>query len=102
MGAILADWGADVIKVEEPRSGDPIRGLVNALNAGDGPSPTMDIPNRGKRSMAIDLKSAEGLEIFHRLIKDADVFATNLRQSLRTKLKIDVEDLRAHNPRLVY
>lgn len=101
-GAMLADMGAEVIKVEPP-TGDPQRGLLNMLNRETkGPNPYVEIPNRGKRSITIDLKNEAGLETLYHLVKSADVFLTNYLPELRTKLKIDVDDIRAVNPDIVY
>jgi formyl-CoA transferase len=101
-GAIMADLGADVIKVEPP-TGDPQRGLINALNSdGSAPNPFLQVPNRGKRSITLDLTSREGLSTLLKLTKSADVFLTSYLPKVRTKLGIDVEDLRADNSRLIY
>lgn len=101
-GAIMADLGADVIKVEPP-TGDPQRGLINALNAdGSAPNPFLQVPNRGKRSITVDLTSPAGAETLLRLAETADVFLTSYLPKVRTKLGIDVEDLQARNPRLIY
>jgi crotonobetainyl-CoA:carnitine CoA-transferase CaiB-like acyl-CoA transferase len=101
-GAIMADLGADVIKVEPP-GGDPQRGLRNALNTDDSaPNPFLQIPNRGKRSLTLDLSTADGAAILRRLIANADVFLTSYLPAVRKKLGIDVEDLHRENPRLIY
>lgn len=101
-GAIMADLGADVIKVEPP-TGDPQRGLLNAINADQSaPNPFLQVPNRGKRSITLDLASEEGVSTLLQLSKAADVFLTSYLPKVRTKLKIDVDDLRADNPRLIY
>ena len=102
--ALLADWGADVIKIEHVERGDAMRGLV-ATGVGIVPTEVhalLEHSNRGKRSLGLDLTSADGLEILHQLAATADVFLTNKLPSVRTKLKIDVEDIRAHNPRIIY
>jgi crotonobetainyl-CoA:carnitine CoA-transferase CaiB-like acyl-CoA transferase len=104
-GAVLADWGADVVKVEPPGSGDPQRGLISSgLVPGvvGGANYLVEQPNRGKRSIALDLKSAEGRAVLDRLIDAADVFLTNYLPDARAKLRIDVGDVRARNPRIVY
>ena len=104
-GAVLAEWGADVIKIEHPESGDPQRGLVSSGLVPSGPGGVnhmIELPNRGKRSMGLDLKSEEGHEILLKLAEGADVFLTNFRPQARQKLKIDVDDLRAVNPNLIY
>lgn len=98
-GAILADWGADVIKVEPPKNGgDPYRGFFHA-----GPvNPTIELANRGKRSIGIDVSTPEGREALLRLVADADVFVTSLLPGPRSRLRIDVEDIRAVNPSIIY
>ncbi|MCE2392827.1 MAG: CoA transferase [Proteobacteria bacterium] len=102
---ILADWGADVIKVEHPVAGDAQRGLqLPDGSAGDGGSfvPIMEHPNRGKRSIGLALDQPQGIEILYELAKDSDVFLTNFMPDARQKLKIDVEDLRGVNPEIIY
>ncbi len=102
-GAILADMGAEVIKIEPP-SGDPIRGLTNSgVKADDGElNPIFEAFNRGKRSIAIDLKQEGALELLHRILEDADVFITSLLPQARRSLEIDVETLQSRHPRLIY
>lgn len=102
-GMALADWGADVIKIERTTGGgDPMRSLaIPNLNAG-GYNPYFEAGNRGKRSIALDLLQDAGREILYRLIKDADVFITNLRRNARVQMGIEPEALFAHNPRLIY
>lgn len=104
-GALLAEWGADVIKVENPDGGDPQRGLITSAHVerqGTVANPVVEIPNRGKRSIALDLKSEEGYALLLRLVGSADVFLTNVLADQRRALRIDVDDLRAVNPKLVY
>jgi crotonobetainyl-CoA:carnitine CoA-transferase CaiB-like acyl-CoA transferase len=101
-GAILADLGADVIKVEPP-TGDPQRALKNMLNlAKDGPNPFNEIPNRGKRSITLDLRKPEALAILKQIAATADVFLTSYLPEDRTKLAVDVDDIRAVNPNIIY
>lgn len=101
-GAIMADLGADVVKVEPP-TGDPQRGLRNALNVDDSaPNPFLEVPNRGKRSITLDLSTPDGLGILRRLVGGADVFLTSYLPQVRAKLGIDVDDLCGAHPRLVY
>jgi len=102
-GAILADLGADVIKVEPP-SGDPQRGLQNSLRPADpaAANPFVEIPNRGKRSITLDLSSADGRDLALDLARTADVFLTSYLEPVRRKLGIDVDDLRRVNDRIVY
>jgi crotonobetainyl-CoA:carnitine CoA-transferase CaiB-like acyl-CoA transferase len=101
-GAILADLGADVIKVEAP-TGDPQRALRNLLNlAEDGPNPFLEVPNRGKRSFTADLTLEEGRQALNRVIAQADVFLTSNLAPIRKRLRIEVEDVRAANPNIIY
>jgi formyl-CoA transferase len=102
-GAVLADLGADVIKVEPP-TGDPQRGLQNLLaNANAGAAnPFLEIPNRGKRSITLDLGCDAGRALLLELAATADVFVTSYLPAARRKLRIDVDDIRAVNERIVY
>ncbi len=101
-GAVLADLGADVIKVEPP-NGDPQRALLNMLNLkGGGPNPFIEIPNRGKRSVTCDLSTDAGHEALVAILRSADVFVTSNLAPIRRKLRIEVEDVRAANPDIIY
>ena len=95
-GAMLADMGASVIKVED-HSGDPMR----ALQTG-GSAHSWELYNRGKRSVALDLKAEGALDVLHKLLADADVFLTSLLPPARRKLGIDVPQIRARQPRIIY
>ncbi len=102
-GVMLADQGAEVIHVETPGTGDPYR----TLRVGDGREAgttnlAMEQNNRGKKSIALDLKSEEGREALLKLVETADVFLTSLRPKALRSLRLDVEDLRARNPRIIY
>jgi crotonobetainyl-CoA:carnitine CoA-transferase CaiB-like acyl-CoA transferase len=99
-GAVLADWGADVVKVEPP-DGDPMRGLVTGGVTG-GPSFPWEIWNRGKRSIGLDLGNPGGRDLLLRLAEQADVFLTSYLPPTRRKLGIDIDDIRARNPAVVY
>jgi crotonobetainyl-CoA:carnitine CoA-transferase CaiB-like acyl-CoA transferase len=104
-GAILADWGADVIKVEHPQTGDPQRGLVSMGLIPGGDSAVnyiMEQPNRGKRSLGLDISTEAGRALLYQLAKSSDVFLTSFLPSVRQKLKIDVEHIREVNPNIVY
>ena len=103
-GAVLADWGADVIKVEHPVTGDPQRGLVTSglIPSTGGVNFMIEQPNRGKRSVGLDLAHPRGLELLHRLVETADVFLTNFLPAARRRLRIDVDDIRRTNPRTIY
>src|SRR6202022_1814138 len=103
-GAVLADWGADVIKVEHAERGDAQRGLRHgsgALVAGTF-RPMMEHPNRGKRSIGLALENPEALEVLYELACKADVFLVNFLPEARRRLKIEVEDLRRANPNIIY
>jgi crotonobetainyl-CoA:carnitine CoA-transferase CaiB-like acyl-CoA transferase len=103
-GAILADWGADVIKIEHPQRGDTQRGFVNigGIKVNPNRSPFMEHPNRGKRSVGVDISKPEGMAVIYELAKTADVFLTNYLPNQRQKMKFDVEHIRAVNPRIIY
>ena len=103
-GAILADWGADVLKVEHPLRGDTQRGFINMGGIQLDPErhPLMEHPNRGKRSVGIDISTPGGQEVIYELAKTADVFLTNYMPSVRQKNKFDIEHIRAVNPNIVY
>jgi crotonobetainyl-CoA:carnitine CoA-transferase CaiB-like acyl-CoA transferase len=103
-GAVLADWGADVVKIEHPVTGDPQRGLVTSgfFPPTGGVNFMMEQSNRGKRSVGIDLGNPEGLKVLHRLVASADVFLTNFLPAARRRLRIDVDDIRAVNPKIIY
>jgi crotonobetainyl-CoA:carnitine CoA-transferase CaiB-like acyl-CoA transferase len=99
----LADFGADVIKVERPKGGDQGRGVrsIKALPIGDWNQYFLVI-NRNKKSMAIDLKKPEGQEIMYRLIEKADVFLSNMGLAWLEARNLSYDKLQAINPRLVY
>jgi crotonobetainyl-CoA:carnitine CoA-transferase CaiB-like acyl-CoA transferase len=103
-GAILADWGADVIKIEHPVRGDAQRGMINIAGQRINPerNTLMAHPNRGKRSVGVDISSPEGQQLIYEIAATADVFLTNYLPSARQKLKIDIEHIRAANPNIIY
>lgn len=104
-GAVLAEWGADVIKVEHPKGGDPQRGLISSglVPAGAGGVNYMiEVPNRGKRSIGIDIGTEDGRAVLLKLAAECDVFLTNFLPGARKRLGIDVDDIRAVNPKVVY
>ena len=102
--AILSDWGAEVIKIEHVERGDAMRGLMNTGLAGLGGSVHVlhEHANRGKKSLGLDLTNPAGLDILYRLAARCDVFLTNKMPGVRERLHIDVDDIRAHNPNIVY
>jgi crotonobetainyl-CoA:carnitine CoA-transferase CaiB-like acyl-CoA transferase len=95
---LLADLGADVIKIESPQ-GDMLRQFPSSL---EGDSRFFVGTNRGKRALALDLKQPEGLAVLHRMVASADVLVENFRPSVPARLGIDYPRLRAINPRLIY
>ena len=103
-GAVLADWGADVIKIEPTGRGDTQRGFLRVGSIPVNPlrNTVMEHPNRGKRSVGVDLTKAEGRELIYELAKTSDVFLTNYLPAQRQKLKVDLEHIRAVNPNIVY
>ncbi len=102
--AVLSDWGADVIKVEHAVRGDAMRALgrTGVMDLSKGVHVLNEHSNRGKRSIGLDLAKPEGLEVLHALAKTADVFLTNKLPGTLAKLRIDVADLRSHNPKIIY
>jgi len=101
--AVLAEWGADVIKVEHAERGDAMRGLAQTgVMAATKVHVLMEHSNRGKRSIGVDIAKPQGLELVYRLAKTADVFLTNKTPSVLRKLKIDVADIRKQNPKIIY
>ena len=104
-GAVLAEWGAEVIKVEPREGGDPQRGLVTMgiVDEGGGSVNYMiEIPNRGKKSIGVDLSTPGGRDVVRTLAKSCDVFLTSYLPERRKKFGIDVEDIRKVNPSVVY
>src|SRR5579875_2123054 len=106
-GAVLADWGADVIKIENPVTGDAQRGLITVLGRaasvpGSSFAPIMEAPNRGKRSVGLGLAVAEARPVLEELIRRSDVFLTNYLPTARAKMHIDVDDVRHINPDIIY
>ena len=102
--ALLSDWGAEVIKIEHVERGDAMRGLAST---GLSVVPKdvhvlLEHSNRGKKSLALDLTTADGLDILYKLAATSDVFLTNKLPSVRQKLHIDIDDIRAHNPGIIY
>jgi crotonobetainyl-CoA:carnitine CoA-transferase CaiB-like acyl-CoA transferase len=102
--ALLADMGADVIKVERTGGGDPLRNVISSM--GDDGMRTRNLPwevcNRNKRSLTLDLGQEAGREALHRLASESDVFLTNLQPKTLKQLGVDEDAIRAANPRIVY
>ncbi|MFW0785575.1 CoA transferase [Gordonia sp. CPCC 206044] len=103
-GAVLAEWGAEVVKVEHAVNGDPQRGLRRTgtfVVEGD-VNPNVEHANRGKRSIGLDMSKPEGRTVLEELVKRSDVFLTSFLPKPRQKFAIDVDDIRAINPKIVY
>jgi crotonobetainyl-CoA:carnitine CoA-transferase CaiB-like acyl-CoA transferase len=102
--ALLADLGAEVIKIEHVTRGDAMRGLASsgiAVVPGN-VHVLLEHSNRGKKSLGLDLTAPDGIEILYKLAATSDVFLTNKLPSVRERLKIDVDQIRARNPRIIY
>jgi crotonobetainyl-CoA:carnitine CoA-transferase CaiB-like acyl-CoA transferase len=101
---VLGDWGADVIKIEHPVRGDPMRALITSgiIPGARGANFFIEQLGRNKRSVGLDLNQDAGREILYRMLRDADIFLTNFLPEARERLKIRYEDLQAINPRLIY
>jgi crotonobetainyl-CoA:carnitine CoA-transferase CaiB-like acyl-CoA transferase len=103
-GAVLADWGADVIKVEHAVTGDAQRGLQSGLGGTATGSfhPLMEHANRGKRSIGLALETDGGREVLYELARDSDIFLVNFLPAARRRLQIELEDIRRVNPQIIY
>jgi crotonobetainyl-CoA:carnitine CoA-transferase CaiB-like acyl-CoA transferase len=101
---ILAEWGASVIKIEHPLHGDPIRGLSTsgAMPGAASVNFMLEQCNHGKRSIGLDIASVEGRRVLDELLEQADVFVTSFLPGARQKLRLDVDDVRAVNPQIIY
>ena len=99
---IMSDYGAEVIKIE-PESGDSLRNLISNGRMPEGPANyCWELTSRNKKSISLNLKDQEAHKILINLVKEADVFITNMPFPVRKKLNITVEDIRPHNPSLIY
>jgi len=104
--ALLADLGAEVIKIEDRTGGDPSRGMkrargISAVLPG-GRNFYFEYTNHNKKSITVDLKKDKGKEIIYRLVKNSDVFVQNFRKGVAARMGVDYETLSKHNPRLIY
>jgi CoA:oxalate CoA-transferase len=102
--AMLADYGAEVIKIEEAKNGDPGRGIaaVGGTGVNAGRNFYFESNNRHKKSVALNLKHPEAHQIVCRLVQHGDVFVQNFRKGVAGRLGLDYETLRRYNPRLIY
>ena len=102
--AILAEWGAEVVKIEHVERGDAMRGLASSgtVSLGGGAHVLLEHSNRGKQSLGLNLTAEAGLDILYRLAAASDVFLTNKLPSIRKKLRIGLDDIRAHSPDIIY
>ena len=103
-GAVLSDWGADVVKVVPPMMADPMKGtpIAGLPDEDVGVAFMWELLNRGKRSAGIDVSTPEGRNVLFDLVVSADVFVTNLLPDARQRYGIEPADLHAHHPALVY
>lgn len=101
--AVLSDWGAEVIKIENPAGGDPVRALMALGIPFELPvNPSLELDNRNKRSVTVNIQTPEGGAVVRRLLRDADVFVSNLRAAALKRAGLSYEDLRSEHPRLIY
>ena len=98
---VLADWGAEVVKVERP-DGDPMRHVFGDARNEVAGNPTFGLDNRGKRGIVLDIGKVDGRRALARLAAGADVFLTNVRPAALKRAGLDADTLRASDPRLIY
>jgi crotonobetainyl-CoA:carnitine CoA-transferase CaiB-like acyl-CoA transferase len=101
-GALLADWGADVVHIE-PTEGDPYRGLATQGIGSErgGVNLSLALANRGKRSLALDIRTEAGSTILRKLLESADVFLTNMRPRALARAGLDADEIRQRYPGLI-
>jgi crotonobetainyl-CoA:carnitine CoA-transferase CaiB-like acyl-CoA transferase len=100
-GGIMADWGAEVVKIEPP-GGDPIRGFFDSIGHVSDVNPVFELDNRGKKGVVLDIAKAQGREALVKLVRGADIFLTNVRPGALKRARLDYATLRTENPRLIY
>jgi crotonobetainyl-CoA:carnitine CoA-transferase CaiB-like acyl-CoA transferase len=100
-GGIMADWGAEVVKIEPP-GGDPIRGFFDSIGHVSDVNPVFELDNRGKQGVVLDITKPEGREAVVKLVRGADVFLTNVRPGALKRARLDYGTLKGENPRLIY
>src|SRR2546430_15375022 len=103
-GTVLGDWGAEVIKVEHPRFGDPIRGLITGglIPGASGRKFNVEQLRRNKRSIGLDLAKPAGRELPGRFVAGADVFPTSFLHAARARPHLTHDDLPRVDPPLIY
>ncbi len=103
-GTVLADWGAEVIKLEDPRRGDPLRGIFGTVSFADGAMVNFlhEQWNRNKKSVGVDLASPTGRSLLDELVATGDVFLTNYLPELRRRFRLEPDDIRSVKPDIVY
>ena len=101
---VLADWGAEVLKIEHPEHGDGIRGLISSgiVPGAAGANFFVEQQFRNKKSVGIDISTETGREILYRLVEKADVFITSMLPDARERFGITFEDIRKVNPKVIY
>jgi crotonobetainyl-CoA:carnitine CoA-transferase CaiB-like acyl-CoA transferase len=100
-GGVMADWGAEVVKIEPPK-GDPMRQFFDTLGSDQASNPIFELDNRGKRGVVLDVASPLGREAALKLVRGADIFLTNIRPAALKRAGFDWDALRLENPRLIY
>jgi crotonobetainyl-CoA:carnitine CoA-transferase CaiB-like acyl-CoA transferase len=102
--AILSDWGAEIIKIEDPGVGDSLRGIKSIEGIPmQGPIvPVFEVLNRGKRGLGVNLRIEQGRQIMYRLVEQCDVFVSNFQSRVLDRLRMDYETLSQRNPKLIY
>ncbi len=103
-GTVLGDWGADVIKIEHPTRGDPLRGLISSgiIPGAHGLNFFIENGSRNKRSVGLDLNTEKGREVLYAMVKESDIFLTSFLPAARRRMQIDYDDLKKINPRIIY
>ena len=105
-GAIMADMGAEVVKIEHPETGDPVRSVevssLGVVQYAGGINTIFELLNRGKHSVAVNLEHPQGQEIVQKLAAQSDVVITNLTPHRQERYKLRYEDLSGLNPRMIY
>jgi crotonobetainyl-CoA:carnitine CoA-transferase CaiB-like acyl-CoA transferase len=99
---VLTDWGAECIKIEHPVTGDPVRGVFSQGHGSGRVDVAWEHVNRGKKGIGLDITKPQGQEVLYRLAARCDVFVTSFPQAKRLEFGIDIDRIRAANPKIVY